>query len=240
MCISTTPEGQPCPRKRGFVSVPYCIECMATGDPSLSVQQHPTAGKVLCAVRDLPAGYKVGWWGHVYNSASSVPAKAMDWCLEVPSPFSKKATVCIDATPHDGSLLKYCSCVGPNEVASIGFARNSDIFLDRAGKVKDRNIGTVMFALRVPVPRGTLVQMTYATTGDSNSQRAFFDERNIERDDVGTKEHPALLKRNFTRKLPGGNTAATPNSQGSPSHRKQRSPSPRARMRSPAASKVVA
>ena len=43
--------------------VPYCLECLQNGDPSLKVADHPKFGKILVAARDLPKGYLAAWWG---------------------------------------------------------------------------------------------------------------------------------------------------------------------------------
>merc|ERR1712181_152094 len=34
-CISTTLDGKPCPKPRAQEHIPYCKDCMRTGDPSL-------------------------------------------------------------------------------------------------------------------------------------------------------------------------------------------------------------
>jgi len=161
--------------------MPYCKKCMKTGDPSLKAVKHPKFGMILIAMRDLPKGYYVGWWGKLLKKKSDMPKKHMEWALETTKGM-------VDAVPFKGSQLQFCACPGPNEVPTIDFAPNSDCILH-----KGQEFGTAIFKTLQPVPRNHQVDMMY--NKDEKSTDIFFKEQGIKRGDVGTKKYPALRKK---------------------------------------------
>eukprot|EP00930_Biecheleria_cincta_P081572 TRINITY_DN706_c0_g1_i1.p1 TRINITY_DN706_c0_g1~~TRINITY_DN706_c0_g1_i1.p1 ORF type:complete len:239 (+),score=49.38 TRINITY_DN706_c0_g1_i1:64-780(+) len=181
-CISTSrTTGKACTGKRESRYLPYCKKCMKAGDPSLKAVQHPRFGKILIAMRDLPKGYYVGWWGKLLKKKSDMPKKHMEWALETTKGM-------VDAVPFKGSLLQFCACPGPNEVPTIDFAPNSDCILQRG-----QPFGTAIFRTLHAVPRNHQVDMMY--NKDEKSTDIFFKEQGIKRADVGTKKYPALRKK---------------------------------------------
>ncbi|CAE7483363.1 unnamed protein product [Symbiodinium necroappetens] len=180
-CIATYRTGKPCSIPRVSKLMPYCGKCMRTGDPSLKAVKHPRFGKILIAKRNLPKGYYVAWWGNLLPK-KKIARKRMEWALETTKGM-------VDAVPYDGSQLKYCACVGPNELPTIDFAPNSDVLLNRG---EDK--AAVMFRTLRPIPRNWQVDMMY--NKDEKSTDEFFQEQGICRGDVGTKRYPALRKKN--------------------------------------------
>lgn len=177
-CLSTSINGKPCPRPRIERGLPYCKECMKTGDPSLKAVQHPHFGKILIAMRKLPKPYYAAWWGNLVPK-TKLPAKKQEWALQTPMGF-------IDAIPHAGSQLKFCACPGPGEVPTINFSSNYDMFLKKAPKT------CLLFATLRDVPRHHQLTMMY--NEDEKTTDEFFEERKLVRADVGTKKYPALKK----------------------------------------------
>jgi len=177
-CLSTSLKGTACPRPRFMDGVPYCLECLESGDPSLTVTDHPKFGKILIAARDLPKGYLAAWWGDLLP-LSRLPEKHLEWALQTRYGY-------IDAVPHNGSQLKYCACPGPNEATTLDYTKEEDILLTKAEKA-----GIIFKTLRA-VPRRHHVCMMY--NKDEKSTDEFFAERGIVRGDMGTKQYPALRK----------------------------------------------
>ena len=80
--ISTLKTGEPCPGMCDHFFIPYCKKCRTTtGDPSISVRYHERFGKMLCAERDLPKGYRAALWGDVVKEAD-MPDDEKDWGFE--------------------------------------------------------------------------------------------------------------------------------------------------------------
>jgi len=177
-CFATSANGKPCPRPRAEKGIPYCKECMKTGDPSLKAVKHPKYGQTLIATRNLKKGYYAAWWGHLV-AQSKLPDWKEEWALLTPKGY-------IDALPFKGSQLKWCSCPGPGEVSTINFSSNYDRFLKKSKKA------CLLFALLRDVPKNNQVTMMY--NEDEKTTDEFFAERNIVRADVGCKQYPAAKK----------------------------------------------
>ena len=81
--ISTLKTGEPCHGECDHSFIPYCKKCRnTTGDPSISVRNHERFGKMLCAERDLPKGYKAALWGDVVKEAD-MPDDDKEWGFEI-------------------------------------------------------------------------------------------------------------------------------------------------------------
>lgn len=181
-CIATSVNGKACPRDVGEPGVVYCKECMRTGDPALKVVSHPLAGKCLVAARDLPKGYRVALWGHARRQ-KDMTSKAMEWGFDITGGWF------LDPTKCKGSLVQFCPCAGPNEVAAITPVSGAH---NRGGKY-----GSWPFVLGHKLKKNWQVTMQYGETPKDSDN--FFLERGITRVDVGTKKNPAIRRKNAPR-----------------------------------------
>merc|ERR1719230_107930 len=163
-------------KKCGATGVPYCEPCMKSGDPSLKVGNHPMAGKILVAARDLPKGYRLALWGRV-TKEKQMGAKQMEWAFDLGNGWM------LDPTPEKGSMVQYCPCAGPNECAVV---------TSSGTRTRGDKYGSWCFVLKEALPKGWQVTMSYGNTQKEND--AFFLERGIKRVDVGTRAHPALRR----------------------------------------------
>merc|ERR1711933_659123 len=83
-------------------------------------------------------------------------------------------------------MLQFCACPGPSELPTIDFAHISDFFLKKAEKTCQ------LFSTRREIPRNHQVTMMYNM--DEKTTDEFFQERGLERGDVGTKKYPCCRK----------------------------------------------
>lgn len=182
LCISTLLSGEPCPGKIAENDfVPYCASCRKTSDPSVKVTDHPKFGKILVAARDLPAGYRMAWWG-TRTTKKEIPEAHMEWALDTPVGL-------IDARPHQGgSFLQFSACPGPNELTTVWMGPNTDLLMKKAPKT------CMLFSTRMPVPKNHHLAMMYNESVKTTDE--FFAERGLVRGDVGTTKFPALRKKN--------------------------------------------
>lgn len=179
-CIGTKTTGAPCPLPRVDPHLPYCKECMRTGDPSLKVVKHPKFGKTLIAARNLRKGYIMAWWGRRVGR-KWMPLKSWDWSLETRMGV-------IDAVPfRKGSLLQFSQCPGPSEKPTVDDAKQWDALL----KQKPRTC--LLFQTACDVPKSHQLTMMY--NEDEKTTEEFFQERKIVRSDVGCAQYPALKKK---------------------------------------------
>jgi len=181
-CISTSrATGKACPGKLVEDGVPYCRACMKTGDPSVRVASHPKAGKILVAARPLPAGYRLALWGRIAER-KDLPAKAQEWAFTIAPPDKQ-----LDPTPFKGSMVQFCPCAGPTEIAAV------KPFPSSSGVYGGEKYGCWMFRTIHKLPKNWQVTMQYGNNSKESSD--FFAERGIVRCDVGTKAFPALRRK---------------------------------------------
>jgi len=179
LCIATSrADGTPCLRACGEAGVPYCKAHMKSGDPSLKVAMHPFAGKILVAARDLPKGYRLALWGRC-RSDKKIGDKKMEWAFDIGSGWM------LDPTGEKGSMVQYCPCAGPNEVAAVASSGSK--------RGKGNKFGSWAFVTKEALPAGWQVTMQYGNTPKESD--TFFEERGIKRIDVGTTEYPALRRK---------------------------------------------
>jgi hypothetical protein len=179
LCIATSrADGTPCLRACGEPGVPYCKAHMKSGDPSLKVAMHPFAGKILVAARDLPKGYRLALWGRC-TSDTKISDKKMEWAFDLGSGWM------LDPTGEKGSMVQYCPCAGPNEVAAVASSGSK--------RGKGNKFGSWAFVTKEALPAGWQVTMQYGNTPKESD--TFFEERGIKRIDVGTTEYPALRRK---------------------------------------------
>lgn len=188
LCIATYLNGKPCLKVCGAPGVPYCKPCMKTGDPSLKVAKHPIAGKILVAGRDLPKGYRLALWGRC-TTQNKMKEKQMEWAFDLGNGWM------LDPTPEKGSMVQYCACAGPNEVAAVASSSSK--------RGKGDKYGSWAFYIKEDLPAGYQVTMQYGNTPKESD--TFFEERGIKRIDVGTADHPALRRKDAE---PAGAAAA--------------------------------
>jgi len=181
-CIATSLAGRPCPRPRATMLVPYCRQCMRTGDPSLKAVKHPRFGKILVARRTLPKPYYVAWWGRL-KSPRKLPDKHWEWALQTDKGI-------IDAVPHKGSQLQFTACPGPHEIANIDYAPDDTVLLKKATK---DGMACSIFCTSKEIPKEHQLTMMYNSNEKTTNE--FFAERGLVRADVGTATYPAMPKK---------------------------------------------
>jgi len=145
----------------------------------LKVAKHPRAGKILVAARDLPAGYRIPLWGRV-TGKKDLSEKAMEWAFDV------TGGKFLDPTPYKGSMIQFCPCPGPNEVAVLSS-------IPVTPPKKGAKFGFWPFILNQNVPKN--FQMTLQYGSNSKESDTFFTERGIERLDVGLKQYPTVRRK---------------------------------------------
>lgn len=182
LCIATSLKGKACCHEVGAPGVVYCKHHMQVGDPSLRVASHKLAGKILVAARDLPKGYRIPLWGPVKKDRD-MKHKSFEWA------FDLGGGSCIDPTPCKGSLVQYCPCAGPNEVAVVLAANNQVMRADK--------YGSWFFMIGQDLPKNYQLTMQYGAS--KKEADSFFEERGIKRVDVGTKAHPAVRRKNLAQ-----------------------------------------
>lgn len=178
LCLATSRSGKACLRPCGAEGVPYCLQHMKQGDPSVRVVSHPKAGKILVAARSLPKGYRIALWGRL-KQRTKMTEKAQEWAFTINSDQQ------LDPTSEQGSLVQYCACAGPNERAAVTPVTGSM----RAGKT----YGCWAFTTTEPLPPCWQLTMQYGD--NSKGSEEFFAERGITRCDVGTTKYPALRRK---------------------------------------------
>lgn len=179
-CISTLLSGRPCSKPRAEEHLPYCKNCLRTGDPSLRVVKHPRFGRCLITRRKLKKGYVVAWWGQ-RTARKKLPDERWEWALETNRGM-------IDAVPFGpASPLQFCQCPGPSERPTI-----DDDPRHYSKLLKQKPKTCLLFGLLCDVPKGHQLTMMY--NRDEKTTEEFFQERGIVRSDVGCAKYPALRK----------------------------------------------
>jgi hypothetical protein len=130
------------------------------------------------AARDLPAGYRLAYWGErrPWRAISAKRCPRRDYALVL----SPGAGV-IDPCSHPGALLQYCSCPGPQERRNV--VRGARVFGSRA----TRGLVAREYRTSEPVAAGTQLCIFYG--------HAWFEARGIVRANCGTEAHPAPRRR---------------------------------------------
>lgn len=188
-CIATKLNGDCCPMKTAHKYVPYCKDCMRTGDPSLAVLPHPRFGKFLAARRNLPKGYKAALFGEIFSN-EKMPEADKEWGFETSDGYF------INPTKESGSQIQFCQCPGPNEVVTVNFAF-PHLMLEvepPKGQKRKEKYGSMLFQLSKDVPKNHQLVMMYAES--QKETETFFRERGIVRCDVWCPTGPTLLKSN--------------------------------------------
>lgn len=180
-CISRTAKGKPCMNPVGMAGVPYCKACIKTGDPALKLFRHPKAGLCLVAAQNLRKGYRVALWGNK-TKKKDMTEKGMEWAFDIGQGWY------IDPTPHKGSMIQYCPCAGPSEVAVV--TADSFSFGEKHG--------SLIFKTTAPLKKNWQLTMCYGV--NSKDSNTFFEERGIVRGDCGTAKHPTMQRKVLAKK----------------------------------------
>lgn len=195
LCIATNEDDQgilipcACPAAHGSTGVPLCPMHLELGDPSLQTVQHenPELGTVLVAARDLPAGYRLVYWGTLTHWKPDFDGA--DHALELGS----NHVGVIDPTPHRGSLAQYASSPGPDESRNLAHVKGliygaCNNAYHASKKHCTCNVGSICgreLHLVEPTPKNTLLLWHYRKGSE------WFAARGIERRNVGMPGFPA-------------------------------------------------
>ena len=179
-------EGEPIP-------IPYCEKHLKSGDGALKVVAHPLFGKALITRYDLPAKYRMAYWG-IRGKCQSCDVEDRAISYYPPNPTSGTN---IDPKVDGGRTLKtnnyngvlnpgetgdviqYAACPGPNEKQNM---RSTFQYYG----LRNGYIGGLEFVTLEAVPKGTQLLHWYGS--------GWWSERGIKRQDVGTKWYPAPLR----------------------------------------------
>lgn len=178
--IVASREGEPIP-------VPYCNLHLSSGDYALRVVSHKMAGKCLVARHDLPARYRMAYFGIRGKCAS---ADKEDRSISFYPPHPVTGSNCIPNTRSlkrnnyngvinpegTGDILQYAACPGPTERQNI-----KSTF--RYWGKRNGRMGGLEFITIEPIPQGTMLCHWYGA--------GWWSSRGIQRCDVGTQKHPA-------------------------------------------------
>jgi hypothetical protein len=180
-------EGEPIP-------VPYCSRHLASGDGALKVIQHPFAGRCLVARYDLPARYRLAFFGIRGRCALSNrddrsmsyyppnPQTGSNYVVEINGSKRRKLNNYNGALnpASTGDLLQFASCPGPSERQNL--KSNFQYF-----GVRNGHLGGLEFITTERVPRNTQLCFWYGT--------GWWSARGIKRLDVSTSRYPTPKKK---------------------------------------------
>eukprot|EP00581_Thalassiosira_minuscula_P014313 CAMPEP_0183727958 /NCGR_PEP_ID=MMETSP0737-20130205/26838_1 /TAXON_ID=385413 /ORGANISM="Thalassiosira miniscula, Strain CCMP1093" /LENGTH=248 /DNA_ID=CAMNT_0025959745 /DNA_START=25 /DNA_END=771 /DNA_ORIENTATION=+ len=176
-------EGEPIP-------IPYCDRHLHSGDGALKVVTHPLFGKALVARYNLPAKYRMAYWG-LRGKCQTCDVEDRAISFYPPNP---KTGTNIDPKVEGGRTLKltnyngvlnpggtgdviqYAACPGPNEVQNM---RSTFHYYG----LRNGIVGGLEFVTLRPVPKNTQLLHWYGS--------GWWKERGMKRADVGTKRYPA-------------------------------------------------
>ena len=179
-------EGEPIP-------IPYCNYHMKHGDGAVKVVKHPLFGNALVARYDLPAKYRLVYWG---KRGRCPPSNVEDRSISFYPPNPKTGSN-IDPKVEGGrttkrnnyngvlnpsgtgDLMQFAGCPGPNERQNT--RSTFQYFGLRNGIHGGLECVTVM-----PIPKNTQFLHWYGA--------GWWRERDIKRQDVGTTKYPAPLR----------------------------------------------
>jgi len=171
-------EGEPVP-------VPYCAVHMKSGDGALRVVNHLIAGNCLVARFDLPAKYRLAYWG---LRGRCGPSNEEDRAISFYPPDKvtgrnkkKDGTRIVNYNGvlnpgGTGDVIQYAACPGPNERQNM---RSTAQYWG----LRNGSTGGLEFITLESVPKNTQLCHWYGP--------GWWSARGVKRMDVGTKQHPA-------------------------------------------------
>jgi len=177
-------EGEPIP-------IPYCRLHLKSGDYALKVVGHKLAGKCLVARVDLPAKYRIAFYGLRGKCAS---ADKEDRSISYYPPHPITGSNCYPNTrtlkrnnyngvlnpEGTGDILQYAACPGPNERQNI-----KSTF--RYWGLRNGHMGGLEFITIEPIPKDTMLCHWYGS--------GWWSSRGVKRCDIGTTRYPAPKRR---------------------------------------------
>lgn len=179
-------EGEPIP-------IPYCDRHLKCGDGALKVVKHPHFGYALVARYDLPAKYRMAYWGN-RGKCSTCDVEDRAISFYPPNPITgtnfdpkiqggrtlKRHNYNGVLNPGDtGDIIQYAGCPGPNEKQNM---RSTFQYFG----LRNGNIGGLEFITLQPVSKNTQLLHWYGSN--------WWKERGMKRQDIGTKRYPAPLR----------------------------------------------
>jgi len=180
-------EGEPVP-------VPYCEVHLKSGDGAVRVVNHLIAGYCLVARFDLPAKYRLVYWG---RRGRCVPSDKEDRAISFypPDKVTGRSTDKggTRITKYNGvlnpggtgDLIQYAACPGPNERQNM---RSTAQYWG----LRNGDIGGLEFITLESIPKDTQLCHWYGS--------GWWSARGVKRMDVGTKRHPAPRRTDGKRK----------------------------------------
>lgn len=184
--LVTPREGEPIP-------IPYCSCHLKSGDGALKVVNHPFAGKALVARFDLPAKYRMAYWGKrgrcqtcdkedraiSFYPPNRVTGRNIDPKIEGGRTLKQDNYNGVLNPEGTGDIIQYAACPGPNERQNM---RSTFQYFG----VRNGDVGGLEFVTVIPVPKGTQLLHWYGSD--------WWKQRDLKRCDVGTKRYPATLR----------------------------------------------
>ena len=179
------------PREGEPIPVPYCSLHLKSGDSALKVVSHKVAGKCLVARFDLPARYRMAFYG-IRGKCASADKEDRSISFYPPHPRTgsnfNPNTRTLKRNNYNGVLnpegtgdvLQYAACPGPNERQNI-----KSTF--RYWGMRNGYMGGLEFITIEPIPKETMLCHWYGS--------GWWSSRGIKRCDIGTKKHPAPKRR---------------------------------------------
>eukprot|EP00555_Chaetoceros_dichaeta_P008929 CAMPEP_0198273238 /NCGR_PEP_ID=MMETSP1447-20131203/56253_1 /TAXON_ID=420782 /ORGANISM="Chaetoceros dichaeta, Strain CCMP1751" /LENGTH=200 /DNA_ID=CAMNT_0043966857 /DNA_START=390 /DNA_END=992 /DNA_ORIENTATION=- len=176
--IVSSREGEPIP-------VPYCGVHLKSGDGAVRVVKHLIAGYCLVARFDLPAKYRLAYWG---VRGRCEPSNTEDRAISFYPPDKitgrNKEKDGTRITKYNGvlnpggtgDLIQYAACPGPNERQNM---RSTGQYWG----LRNGNIGGLEFITLESIPKDTQLCHWYGS--------GWWSARGVKRMDIGTKHHPA-------------------------------------------------
>jgi len=179
-------EGEPIP-------VPYCDRHLKSGDGAIRVVNHPLFGKALVARYDLPANYRMAYWGMrgrcqtcdvedraiSFYPPNSVTGTNIDPKVEGGRTLKTDNYNGVLNPGGTGDVVQFAGCPGPKE------RQNMRSTFQYWG-CRNGDVGGLEFVTLMPIPKNTQLLHWYGS--------GWWSERGIKRQDVGTTRYPAPLR----------------------------------------------
>ncbi|KAL3797003.1 hypothetical protein ACHAWO_006639 [Cyclotella atomus] len=179
-------EGEPIP-------IPYCARHLESGDGALKVVSHPFAGKALVARYDLPAKYRLAYWGRrgkcatsdkedraiSYYPPNAVTGRNTDPKVDGGRTLKTNNYNGVLNPENTGDIVQFAACPGPNE------RQNMRSTFQYFGK-RNGDIGGLEFVTLMAVPKNTQLLHWYGSD--------WWKMRGVKRCDVGTGRYPATKR----------------------------------------------
>lgn len=159
----------------------------------MKVVNHPTFGKAVVARFDLPAKYRMAYWGRrgrcqpcgkedraiSFYPPDPVTGRNLDPKVEGGRTLKRNNYNGVLNPGGTGDVVQYAACPGPNERQNM---RSTFQYFG----LRNGEIGGLEFVTLMPVPKNTQLLHWYGSD--------WWSARGLKRQDVGTKRYPATLR----------------------------------------------